>query len=97
MASFEIGETVICSITVRDSTGSLQDAATTMSIVIDKIAPSYESVLASTGMTNDDTGLYHYDFASASKTAGNYRVTYVAVDGTRTTKHTDTFILVTAG
>ena len=97
MASFEIGETVICSTTVKDEDGALQDVATTMSIVIDKIAPNTDATLTSTAMSNDGTGLYHYDFNSASETDGNYRITYVAVDGTRTTKETDTFILVTAG
>ncbi len=92
--TFDLGETVVCSITVKDADGALQNAATSMSIVIDRLSPNYAaSVVASTAMTNDDTGLYHYDFSTSSANAGLYRINYTAVDGTRTTKHVVTFVL----
>ena len=95
MISFEIGETVICSITVRDSDGDLQDAATSMNIVIDCLIPSYSAdIVSSTSMGKDSTGTYHYDFASASNEAGQYRIIYTATDGTRITIHLDTFDLI---
>ncbi len=91
---FQIGETVICSITVKDADGALQDAATTMNIVINRLRPNYgAAIVASTAMGNDGTGLYHYDFASASNEAGDYEVVYTATDGSRITIATDTFIL----
>ena len=43
---FQIGETVICSITVRDENGDLQDAATTMNIVIEQITPQFRSLIS---------------------------------------------------
>ena len=89
---FQIGETVICSITVKDENGDLQDAATSMNIVINRVQP-FESIISSTAMTNDSTGTYHYDFASASKVVGEYEILYTATDGSRITIETDTFNL----
>ena len=95
MANFEVGETVICSITTKDKNGALQDAATSMNIVIDRLSPNYlADIISSTAMTKDSTGTYHYDFASASKAEGKYKITYTATDGTRITKQTDTFDLI---
>lgn len=93
MTDFNIGETVVCSITVKDVNGTLQNAATSMNVKIDR-KDNLASILSETAMTNDSAGAYHYDFASASKAVGDYLVTYVAVDGTRTTIHTDSFKLV---
>ena len=45
-------------------------------------------------MTNDAVGSYHYDFVpGADAILGKYLVRYIAVDGTRTTIETDSFIL----
>lgn len=90
--TFNIGETVICSITVKDSTGALANPATSMSIQI----TGYQGTViqAYAAMTNDSTGAYHYDFDTASKQATDYIVYYKAVDGTRTSIATDTFKLV---
>ena len=95
MTSFEIGETVICSIEVKDENGDLQDAATSMNIVIDRLSPNYSAgIVTSTSMGNDSTGKYHYDFASASKAAGQYRIIYTATDGSRIKIELDTFNLI---
>ena len=93
MAIYQIGETVICSITVKDEDGALQDAATSMNIVIDQTAPDSASKITSTAMTNDSTGLYHYDCQVAGYAAGDYKITYTATDGTRISIQTDTFTL----
>ena len=90
---FQIGETVICSITVKDADGTLQDAATTMNIVIEQITPQFRSLVASTAMTNDSTGTYHYDAATSSAARGGYLITYTATDGARVTIEPDTFTL----
>ncbi len=95
MATFDLGETVICSITVRDSANALQDPITSMKIVIDKIKPNSQTdVVASTNMTDDaGDGAYHYDFQTATASAGDYRITYTATDSTRITIQKDTFTL----
>ena len=50
---FQIGETVIFSIAVRDTDGALQDAATSTKITIDQIAPQFSNLVSSTSMTKD--------------------------------------------
>ena len=97
MANFEVGEHVICSITVKDADGDLQDAATSMSIVVEHIGSNGSLIstpITSTSMTKDSTGTYHYDAATATLSKGTYRITYTATDGSRITIQTDTFQLV---
>lgn len=90
MASFEREETVVCSITVKDSSGAATDPSTSMNIVITD--PEGTEVVASTTMDNDSTGAYHYDYTSASTAVkGRYDVLYVATNGSRVTRHRDTF------
>ncbi len=90
---FQKGETVICSITVKDSDDSLKNVATSMNIAIDQIGPQYSNQVSSTSMTNDGTGKYHHDCATSSMTVGIYKVIYTATDETRITIVTDTFKL----
>jgi len=94
---FQLGESVICSITVRDSSGDLQDPYTSMKIVINRLTPSYANVVASTSMTggvgSDGVGLYHYDCQTSGFVSGDYEVFYTATDSARITVHRDTFIL----
>ena len=93
MANFDIGETVICSIEVRNAAGTLVDPSTSMQIAIDWIKPNFGNIITATNMTKDSTGKYHYDFASAGKQAGSYQVIYTATDGTRITIEKETFSL----
>ena len=90
---FQIGETVICSITVKDADGTLQDAATSMNILIEQITPQFLSFQTSTAMSNDSTGTYHYDLATSTAARGGYLITYTATDGARITIEPDTFTL----
>jgi len=90
---FEAGETVVCSITVKDSDGTLTDPATSMNISAEQISP-YSAVLSSTSMTKDSTGTYHYDLQTSTFAIGNYKVIYTATNSSRITKHTDTFNLI---
>ena len=93
-STFTIGETVICSITVKDASGALQDPATSMKITVDQIKPSYTAnKLAITDMAKDSTGTYHYDVSTSAFSQGTYKVIYTATDGTRVTIHTDSFEL----
>ena len=91
--SYQAGETIICSITVKSNTGTLTDPATSMNIKIDQMSPQYVSKVTSVGMTKDSTGTYHYDCQTSGYSAGNYFITYTATDGTRITVETDTFLV----
>lgn len=93
MTTYELGETVICSIEVK-SDGTLADPADSMNIVINRKSPNYEAaIISSTALTKDATGEYHYDFATAGKGDGIYEVVYTATDGTRITIEKDVFVL----
>jgi hypothetical protein len=87
------GATVICSLTVRNSTGALVDPATSIQIQIERHTPTYLSMLAYTGMTKDSVGLYHYDYATSGLTKGIYIVTYKTVNVSRTSYCIDTFTI----
>lgn len=94
MDTFDVGETIICSVQVKNSVGTLIDPATSMKVGIDQISPSFANVIAiSTDMTKDGTGLYHYDYDSSSAAKGTYKVTYKAIDGSRVTIERGTFSL----
>jgi len=96
MSSFDVGETIICSVEVTDAAGDYADPATSMNIEIYLVSP-YTVVVSSTAMSKDSTGHYHYDFQSASKVTGDYRVKYIATDGTRITIETEDFKLSIGG
>ncbi len=93
MANYNQGSTLICSIVVRDSAGDLKNPGTSMQININRLSPSFAAVVALTGMTNDSTGMYHYDFDTSSAQVGSYEVYYTATDDSRITKARDTFNL----
>lgn len=84
MDIFDIGETVICTGTVRNAAGTLTDPANSMKIVIDRLKPTL-NVVASVGMESDTAGIHYYDFQSVNFAAGTYMATYTATDGTRIT------------
>lgn len=90
--AYEIGETIVCSITITDADGTLTDPATSTKITIKD--PDGNVVVDDQAMTNDGVGLYHYDYTSAATVkAGTYTIWYVATDGSRITKQKDTFEL----
>ena len=89
--AFQIGETVVCSITIRDAGGNLVEPSTSITISIRKKRGA--RVVTDQAMTPNGTGIYHYDFDSSGNTAGTYVVDYKAVNGTRVTMHRDTFEL----
>ena len=95
MLTFDVGETVICSVEIKDDAGAYKNPATSTTISIDQLSPVYKvDVVASTNMTNDSTGKYHYDFDSAGIQAGTYRVNFRAADGLRITQTKENFTLV---
>ena len=92
MASFIRGETVICSVQVKNSSGVLTDPSTSMKITITNNINGIE--VNDQTMTKDDTGLYHYDWtSSAANLKGTYCVYYKATDGSRVSICRDTFEL----
>ena len=92
MATFQVTETVVCEIEVRDSDGTLTSPADSMTISI--YDPQNTAVVSDTAMEEDSTGMFHYDYTSASTALhGEYRVRYKADDGTRITIGIDTFRL----
>ncbi len=89
---FYIGETVICSVEVKNKTNVLSDPATAMKITItDK---SMVVKVDAVAMTQDSTGKYHYDCQTVGYDAGDYAVEFKAIDGTRITIEKETFNLV---
>ena len=91
MADFDIGETVICSVEVKDDAGAYKDPATSMKITItDK---NYVVKVNNADMTKDAVGKYHYDCQTAGYIDGKYEVAYKATDGTRITILKDYFNL----
>ena len=92
MKTFNRGETVICSIEIKDADGNFSDPATSTQITITD--PSGTDVVDDQAMTKDSIGKYHYDYTSSSSAKlGNYLVKYVLTDGSRITIDTETFKL----
>ncbi len=93
MANFNLGETVICSVEVKNDAGTLVDPATSMMIKVTQINPQYAVKVTATAMTKDSAGKYHYDLQTSAYSAGNYEVEYTATDGTRIIVQKDSFRL----
>ena len=92
MAQFNRGETIICSVLVKNSAGTLVDPQTSMKITIKDANNGAE--VNNVDMTKTATGTYHYDFNStASSMKGLYTVLYKATDGTRISICQDSFEL----
>lgn len=90
--TFDIGETVICSLEVKDINGNYTDPLTSMKIEITN--PVGQAVVSTVNMAHDATGKYHYDYTSeASAVKGRYAIKYTATDDSRITIETDKFYL----
>ena len=87
------GETVVLSESIRDSAGALHSPS--VSITVTVTSPTGEVVVNALAMTEDSTGLYHYDYALAADAAyGTYNVLCTMVDGSpaRTTLKESAFV-----
>ncbi len=92
MSVLIVGSTAICSITVnKKSDGSLTDPATSMNVEVYCTRPTYSAVISAVAMEKDSTGTYHYDFQTVDRARGDYRVEYIATDGTRISKGSEEF------
>ena len=79
MKYFDIGETVICAVRTKQE-GILKDPDS-LQISIYKPDGTVDINLAP--MSRDDMGIWHYDYDTAGKGAGNYRGEVKAVTGLR--------------
>jgi len=92
MAVFQRGETVVLSLEVKNSAGSYVDPASTPTVKVKD--PAGTVVVNEAQLVKDAVGKYHYDYTSADTAAvGPYNVRYKAVDGSRTTKLRDSFVV----
>ena len=91
MVNFNIGETVICLIEIRDADRDYKSPSIPVRITItDKFRAVKVNDVA---MTNDATGKYHYDCQTAGYIDGKYEIKYTAIDGTRIIIEKDEFTL----
>lgn len=90
--SIEIGETAICSITIKNSAGTLVDPDTSVNITVFKPANVGGLLVDDQACPKDSTGTYHYDIATTG--VGDHKLIIVAIDGSRTTKKRDRFTVV---
>ena len=79
MKYFDIGETVICA--VRTKQKGIPKDPDSLQISIYKPDGTVDINLAS--MSRDDKGIWHYDYDTAGKGAGNYRGEVKAISGLR--------------
>jgi len=92
--AFDIGETVICSIEIKDADGNYKDPSgdtehTTITITDKNGTKKVDDIV----MENDAIGKYHHDFQTADCIDGKYIVEYTATDGTRITIAKEAFTL----
>lgn len=84
MAIYQRGESVVCSLKTRNSSGDLVNPDTTIQITITD--GRRRNLVTGADMINDGTGLYHFDFNSTlAHPIGRYRIRYVTIDAARTT------------
>lgn len=94
MVTFDIGETVICSIGIKNEQGNFKNPSDdTQHIKITITDKQGVKKVEDVVMINDDIGKYHYDCQTIGWKNGNYVVSYKAVNGTRITIEKDTFQL----
>lgn len=93
MDLFQIGDTIICTIAITDEDGNAVDPATSTTIRVRRTTPRPTIAVDYVSMTNDAEGTFHYDFDSSSMLAGTYKVSFKAIDGTRTSIQTTNFEL----
>lgn len=88
--AFEIGETVICRVEIKDDAGVYKDPDTSIKITIKNL--NGLKVVDAQTMSKDAVGRYHYDYnLPSAAVSGTYTAEYVAIDGARTTIERQTF------
>jgi hypothetical protein len=89
MKTYEVGETSVCYLEIRKS-NALYDPATSIQVTIYKPDGTAETI---TSMTKESTGVYSYDYQTAGKPLGKYKVFYTVTDGSKITTGRDYFTL----
>jgi hypothetical protein len=90
--TYRIGETVTCKCTVLRS-GAVYDPATSVLIYV-YIKGTTAPLVDGVAMSKEETGIYTYNFQTASQAAGKYRWTCKATDGTKIAMEDDSFEVV---
>lgn len=98
MIQFDIGETVICVLEVKNEAGRCQNLATPPTITILDATSNVQVDNAAMQLDNIDVqlatpGKYHYDYQTEGQSGGIYEVKYVVTDGSRITIKKESFIL----
>ena len=91
MKTFQLGETVICSLEIKNTAGNYVVPDTSVTISIWLLNDSIR-IVNDAAMTPDAVGKYHYDY-TATGTIGRHAIRFKAVDAGRTTIKEDEFIL----
>ncbi len=82
MAEFYLGDTLIISGTIKNTAGALVDPTT--STVLTVVDPAGTKQATTATMTQDGTGLYHYDYTlTTGGPTGTWVAWIIATDGTR--------------
>lgn len=90
--TYQTGETVRLRAKSANEYGSAIDPDTSITITVDD--PDGTEKVAAEDMTQDDTGLYYYDYDIASDaTAGTWNYEVITTHGTNVTIEGDTFIV----
>jgi len=97
LETYQRGETATLKIEVKDSSGALYTPDTSITCTIWDSAGTV-LVAAGTAMTAESTGIYYYDLATTDTSAlGCYRLEYKTVNGGRTSKGVDFFVIEDRG
>lgn len=89
MKSYEQGETAVCYLEIRKS-NVLYTPVTSIQATIYKPDGTAETVAS---MTAESTGIYSYDYQTAGKPCGDFKVLYTVTDGVKITTGKDYFKL----
>lgn len=76
MESFEVGETVICSLEIKKGGDYYDPSSVKISIYREGTIDVDEA-----SMTRDATGKYSYNYQTTGKLTGKYRAKFTAIDG----------------
>ena len=92
LETYQRGETATLKIEVKDAAGTLYTPDTSITCSIWDSAGT--AVVTAGAMTAESTGVYYYDLATTGTTVlGCYRLEYTTVNGGRTSKGEDFFVI----
>ena len=87
MKTYILGATAVCYLEIRHD-NVLYTPSTSIQATIYKPDGTAEAIAS---MTAESTGIYSYDYQTAGKPCGEYKVLYTVTDGTKITPDKDYF------